>query len=827
MESCLPCARNVLSIFQLKKPEKKRLEKSVLNKNVLIFQRRMTEYRVPLFDLLREKVQDRGVGLTVVYGDPTPEEAARKDRGELDWGLKVKNRYLRVGTARAVFGGIPAAILQEQDLLVIPHENSLLFNYWLLLKRLFGKSRIAYWGHGTNFGDLDAQSYGNRVRAWTIPLVDWWFAYTALSVRKVMEAGFPEERITCLNNAIDTRELKALRESIHPFEVEQLRQELGLKGNSVGIFIGSMHSDKRIDFLCSSAEEIKRILPEFELIMIGDGPLKGIVEDFAASRPWCMWAGALHGRQKAAYLSLGRVILNPGLVGLGILDSFVFGLPMVTTDCKIHSPEIAYLESGRNGLMVEDSREAFVQGVVRLLRDKAQGERMADACLQDASRYSIEGMVDAFTDGIVKALNQPLPREERKNLLGRGTFEDVPRHIAVVWQRFLPYHVARLRHLQERLAREGICLSAIEVASSDLSYGFPEEADRGSDFKRTCCFPGTSYHDHNAGEIHEKVLGLLHDLMPDVVFAPATPFPEGIAAVAYRLSSGKRVVMMDDAWEHTARRSLVVQQVKKLIHRNIDAVFVPAPSHRSYYEKVGFAEERTIFGVDVVDNDYFSSMAEKTRQDAEALRKAYSMPQNYFLFVGRLLSRKGIEDLLAGYKSYRMSEEKDLWDLILVGGGHDLEMFRTMAKGLPKIHFAGPRFGDDLCRYYALAGALIVPSLSDPWGLVINEGMASGLPVIVSKGCGAVKTLVREGENGWTFDPGDVETLAGLMSGTSKLSRWELKRMAEQSQRIISEWSLERFSEGVLKALTIPRRPRAGFFSNLATRLWKGRVRTT
>jgi glycosyltransferase involved in cell wall biosynthesis len=798
-----------------------------MQQNVLIFQRRMTEYRVPLFDLLQEKLQDKGVRLTVAYGDPTREEAARKDRAELQWGLKVKNRYLRVGTVRAVFAGIPAAVLQEQDLVVIPHENSLLFNYLLLLKRLFGKSRIAYWGHGTNFGDVDAQSYGNRLRAWTVPLVDWWFAYTALSVRKVIEAGFAEERITCLNNAIDTRELKALRKSIHPSEVEQLRQELGLKGNSVGVFIGSMHSSKRIDFLCSSAEEIKRILPEFELVMIGDGSLRGIAEDFAASRSWCLWAGALHGREKALYLSLGQVMLNPGMVGLGILDSFVFGLPMVTTDCNIHSPEIAYLESGHNGLMVEDSREAFVQGVVRLLQDKTQKERMADACLQDASRYSIEGMADAFTDGIVKALNQPLPGEKRKDLLPRGTLEDAPRHIAVIWQRFLPYHVARLRHLQERLAREGIRLSIIEVASSDLSYGFPEEGNRGSDFKRICCFPGTSYHDHKAGEIHEKVLGLLHDLMPDVVFAPATPFPEGIAAVAYRLSSGKRVVMMDDAWEHTARRSLVVQQVKKLIHCNIDAVFVPAPSHRSYYEKMGFAEERIIFGVDVVDNDYFSSMAEKTRQDAEALRKAYNMPQNYFLFVGRFLSRKGIEDLLAGYKRYRISAEKDPWDLILVGGGHDLETFRTMAKGLPNIHFVGPRFGDDLCRYYALAGALIAPSLSDPWGLVINESMASGLPVIVSKGCGAAKTLVREGVNGWTFDPGDVETLAGLMSGMSELSHGELKRMAEQSQNIISEWSLEKFSEGVLKALTIPRRPPAGFSSNLATRLWKGRVRPT
>ena len=56
-------------------------------------------------------------------------------------------------------------------------------------------------------------------------------------------------------------------------------------------------------------------------------------------------------------------------VGLGILDSFALGIPMVTTDCKIHSPEIAYLKSGRNGLMIADSEEAFIEGVERLLKN--------------------------------------------------------------------------------------------------------------------------------------------------------------------------------------------------------------------------------------------------------------------------------------------------------------------------------------------------------------------------------------------------------------------------------------------------------------------------
>ena len=96
-------------------------------------------------------------------------------------------------------------------------------------------------------------------------------------------------------------------------------------------------------------------------------------------------------------------------VGLGILDSFALGIPMVTTDCKIHSPEIAYLDSGRNGLMVADSEEAFIEGVERLLKNDELREKMVSACEVDTHRYSLDKMVENFTDGILSALNQRPP----------------------------------------------------------------------------------------------------------------------------------------------------------------------------------------------------------------------------------------------------------------------------------------------------------------------------------------------------------------------------------------------------------------------------------
>ena len=397
-------------------------------------------------------------------------------------------------------------------------------------------------------------------------------------------------------------------------------------------------------------------------------------------------------------------------------------------------------------------------------------------------------------------------------------------HIAIIWQRFLPYHVDRIRHLWNRLDQLNHRLTAIEISSQDKSYVFPELNFSNNGFEHICCFPGASYHEFKSHEIYKKVFSFVTELKPDIIFAPATPFPEGMAAFTYRLASGSRAVMMDDAWEHTDHRGFIREGIKRLIHQNIDAVFIPAHSHLPYYLRMGFPEERIIFGVDVVDNDYYAQQSEKARENEGNLRTSKKLPENYFLFVGRFLPRKGLENLVKAYADFRKKMVQNPWDLLLVGDGEHLENIHGLARDIPGVLFVGPQFGDDLCQYYALARALVVPSIIDPWGLVVNEGMASGLPVIVSKGCGAAKTLVREGENGWTFEPGDDETLTNLMIRVSSLSSDALKEMGRKSQSIVSEWSLDRFADGVLKAVEIPRRPPAGPISNILTKLWKGRV---
>ncbi len=397
------------------------------------------------------------------------------------------------------------------------------------------------------------------------------------------------------------------------------------------------------------------------------------------------------------------------------------------------------------------------------------------------------------------------------------------KRIAIIWTKFLPYHVARIRHLRKRLQAVNCRLTAIEMASKDALYPFPASA-KESELDYVCLFSGKSYRALAASTIHAAALRVLEEIRPDVVIAPSTPFPSGMAAIKYCLENDKLSVMMDDAWEFSDKRGFVISLVKKIIHSNIDVAFVPAPSYASYYIKKGFPADRIVYGVDVVDNDFFNGGAAKARKHAQKLRKELGVPERYFLFVGRFIKRKGIATLLEAYRRYAEANPGEPWGMVLVGEGDELEMHKKNMEKYPAVKFVGSQFGDNLCAYYGLANAFILPSEVETWGLVVNEAMASHLPLLVSSGCGSGRTLIENGSNGWMFEPGNANELSNLMSRLAQLPPAQLKEMAAHSAEIIGHWSLDTFADSVIRASQFSRRQRGGALANFLTKSWTGRI---
>lgn len=372
---------------------------------VCIIQPVMKQYRMPFFQQLGHLLGQAGIELQVVYGTPWLQEALRKDHGDIPppLGLRVASRML----GGKLFWMPVARPWIRADLVVVEHANKHLMNFLLAALQRLRIKRVAYWGHGRDLQGSE-ESMGERYKRRSLHWSDWWFAYTSGAARYVASQGFAPQRITVVQNAIDTAELRRQLAQVDDTTRARVLARLGWPADSrVGVYCGSLYPNKRLDWLMQSAEAVHRQHPGFRLLVVGGGPLGPELKAFAQQHgEWVHWAGATFGQDKADLLGTAELWLNPGLVGLGILDAFCAGLPLLTTDLPLHSPEIEYLEHGRNGLMVAPDPEAFGQAILDLLADPVRLATMRAAARSDSHRYSIEAMAHNFAQGVQQCLGR-------------------------------------------------------------------------------------------------------------------------------------------------------------------------------------------------------------------------------------------------------------------------------------------------------------------------------------------------------------------------------------------------------------------------------------
>lgn len=377
--------------------------------NVVIFQYRLLHYRVKLFEIMRFLCNSKGITLNIVYGQPSKTEELKNDTGTISWGTPVNNWFLHIGGRDLVWQPFPKE-LHNADLLIIMQENRILSNYPLLLKRIFRHTKVAYWGHGKNFQSFAPNGLREHWKLWLLDKVDWWFAYTEMTSSILIDNGFPNDSITCLNNAIDNEGFILDLENVGEGILKGLRSKLDLGEDApLGLFCGSLYPDKRLDFLIESAKLIHDSLPQFHLVIIGDGPSNSLLHTLADAYPWIHPVGVQKGTNKAAYFKLAKVLLNPGAVGLHVLDAFCSGLPIFTTDNARHGPEITYLRHGINGFILPDSTKGYANAVISLLKDYPQYLRVSLASLDSSKLYTLQKMAENFVSGIENCLKGSAP----------------------------------------------------------------------------------------------------------------------------------------------------------------------------------------------------------------------------------------------------------------------------------------------------------------------------------------------------------------------------------------------------------------------------------
>jgi glycosyltransferase involved in cell wall biosynthesis len=238
-----------------------------------------------------------------------------------------------------------------------------------------------------------------------------------------------------------------------------------------------------------------------------------------------------------------------------------------------------------------------------------------------------------------------------------------------------------------------------------------------------------------------------------------------------------------------------VEFLKAHFLRRCDGFVVPGKSAFEYLRLLGAPAEKIFAAPDAVDNVFFSTQADKTKREPVAFRKKLGLPQRFILFVGRLVAEKGVFELLEAYAKLESSVRTEV-GLVFAGDGVSRDELMQRAKRVEPgvVCFPGFAQREDLAGLYALADALVLPTHSDPWGLVVNEAMACGLPIIVSSVAGCAADLVEDGWNGYVVPPRDsgklsvaIHSLAGQPELRKKMSGCSLERIRNYSPEACAE----------------------------------------
>jgi len=395
--------------------------------------------------------------------------------------------------------------------------------------------------------------------------------------------------------------------------------------------------------------------------------------------------------------------------------------------------------------------------------------------------------------------------------------------VAAIIVNLVPYHHARWN----ACAVAGMAETHL-VELTDRDEFKVLECASDAAFTRHTLFPKCKGVDGPGGseELARTMSEALESIRPDVVCVSGWGLSVSLAAMKWAVARSVPIVMLSESNEFDEARSAIKEFIKRRLVGLCSAGLAGGSPQADYLVKLGLPRERVFKGYDVVDNCFFTEEARKYRDGSSELEET---KRPYFLACARFGKKKNLPGLICAYARYReLATPSTLLDLVIAGDGEErAEIERTIWENevSDHVHIIGAKRYSELPAYYAHAGAFIHASTTEQWGLVVNEAMASGLPVLVSNRCGCAFDLLKEGENGWTFDPTKEVQIAELMLRFAA-DESRLKEMGLKSREIIAEWGPDRFASGVQAAveaaLAAPRK-KAGLLDRLILKVLTSR----
>jgi glycosyltransferase involved in cell wall biosynthesis len=406
--------------------------------------------------------------------------------------------------------------------------------------------------------------------------------------------------------------------------------------------------------------------------------------------------------------------------------------------------------------------------------------------------------------------------------------------LAFVWENFGPYHHARVLAVQRILGSSRVL--PIEISSKTETYAWNSGMALCEGL--SSLFEDAPVERCRPVEVFHRMHRLLSKRQVDVVFVPSYWPARSLAVLLAARLCGCRCVMMNDSHAGTAKARGIALLAKRIALKLFHAGLVAGAPQLRYFEGLGMQARSLFTGYDCVDNHYFEAATSNARVVKSATRMQLGLPDQYLLNVGRMVGKKNLQTLVEAFSMLIRRNAAAGFHLVLTGSGEREPALKVLCSELglpvytrtkpmaepaapPGVHFLGFRQIADNAAIYALASVFVLPSSVEEWGLVVNEAMASGLPVVVSERAGCAEDLLpaissdakpryeseagRESHglklrfNGCVFDPNSAEELSRCLE--ILIAKPVLRDlMASESRKVVAAFSTENFARQALVA---------------------------
>ena len=285
-----------------------------------------------------------------------------------------------------------------------------------------------------------------------------------------------------------------------------------------------------------------------------------------------------------------------------------------------------------------------------------------------------------------------------------------------------------------------------------------------------------------------SLLNLIEKINPSIIICSGWIDKDYLKICKRYVKKIPTVLTLDTHWRGDVKQQLAVVLSPFLLKNKFSHAWVPGNIQKQYAKKLGFKEHQITLGFYSCDVDYFSSIGNKIKAE-----KKHNFPKR-FIFVGRYYDFKGVDKLWQAFIELQ-TENPNEWELWCLGTGSLQPVHH------PKIKHCGFVQPKDFLSYAQQTGVFVMPSLFEPWGVVLHEFACMSFPLLASDRVGAAKTFLKDTQNGFIFKADDINSLKEKLKEFMQLSAEQLNLMEEYSYQLSQTITPSMWANNLMKML--------------------------